>query len=57
VHNKGSLAFTDVAPNSAAVSGMGNGPAAMATGDEVSAMARSWRTKQHETMAKRNWDV
>ncbi|WIA10881.1 hypothetical protein OEZ85_011047 [Tetradesmus obliquus] len=42
VHNPGNaVAFTDIAPLSAAVSGTGNGPVAVAVGDEVAAMARS----------------
>ncbi|KAF6264006.1 hypothetical protein COO60DRAFT_1634693 [Scenedesmus sp. NREL 46B-D3] len=56
VVNKGSVAFTDVAPNSAAVSGMGNGPAAIAWADEVGSMARSWRPMQPTALAARKWD-
>jgi hypothetical protein len=56
VVNKGSVAFTDVAPNSAAASGMGNGPAAIAWGAEVGSMARSWRPAQPAGLAGRSWD-
>jgi hypothetical protein len=56
VVNKGSVAFTDVAPNSAAVSGMGNGPAAIAWADEVGSMARSWRPVQPAGLSARAWE-
>jgi hypothetical protein len=45
VNNKGSHAFTDNAGTSAATTGQGNGPAAMAFGAEIGAFARSHRDK------------
>lgn len=39
--SRGSVSFTDVTPTSAGVTGQGNGPVAIATGNEVAAMARS----------------
>lgn len=38
---KGSTSFTDVTPLSTSITGQGNGPAAIATGFEIAAMARS----------------
>jgi hypothetical protein len=42
-HERGSTAFTDTAGTSAAVSGEGNGPTALAFGAEVAAFSRSHR--------------
>lgn len=39
--NRGSVSFTDITPNAASVVGQGNGPVAIAWGNEVGAMARS----------------
>ncbi|KAF8062681.1 thioredoxin-like 4 [Scenedesmus sp. PABB004] len=44
-HHVDSTAFTDNTPNSAAVSGYGNGPATIAWGNDVATMARSWRDR------------
>lgn len=45
VNNKGSHAFTDNGGTSAATTGQGNGPAALAFGAEVGAFSRSHRNK------------
>lgn len=47
--SRGSVSFTDVTPLSASVTGMGNGPVAMAWGNEVGAMARSQKTSSLRT--------
>lgn len=44
IDNRGSHAFTDIAGTSSAIVGPGNGPAALAYGNEVAAFARSHRT-------------
>jgi hypothetical protein len=46
INNKGSHAFTDNSGTSAATVGQGNGPVAMAFGDQIGAFSRSHRDKE-----------